>query len=355
MATLTETAYMTRKAVKYGVIFLVAFFFLRIILQIGRDLWVQSHPPPPPTPTVTFGKLPQIIFPSPTPGATDNPTNLTFKLETIQGGLPRLATVGRVYFTPDRGPNLLGLERATAQAQKMGFKDEPQEIGPSDFLWLSQNTPTTTLEININNGSFHILYDYKNDQELLSNKNLPNNQQAATEAKNFLGSNNLLAQDLEAWTAEFDFLRFSYPDIVQVPSLSEADFVRVNLFRANLDELRILPPNPKRSLISFLFSGSRSLDKRIVEVDYYYIPIEKEIFATYPLKPINQAWAEIQSGSGYIANLGENKDGQVTIRNVYLAYLESPETQHYLQPIYVFEGDRNFFGYVPAIDPKWTE
>lgn len=355
MATLTETAYWTRKLVKYGAIFLVAFFFLRIIFQIGRDLWVQYHPPPPPPPTVAFGKLPQINFPIPAPGGISIPTNLTFKLETIQGGLPLLPSVGKVYFTPNREPNLLGLERATVQAQKMGFRGEPEEVNPALFRWTSENTPISTLEIDINSGSFHLLYDYKNDQELLSNKNLPNNQQAASEAKNFLGSNNLLAPDLETGMAEFDYLRFSYPDIVQVPSLSEADFVRVNLFRADLDEMRILPPNPKRSLISFLFSGSRTLDKRIIEIDYYYIPIEKEIFATYPLKPINQAWTEMQSGSGYIANLGENTDGQITIRKIYLAYFESPEIQHYLQPVYVFEGDRNFFGYVAAIDPKWTE
>ncbi len=353
MATLTETAYWTRKFVKYGAIFLVVFFFLRIIFQIGRDLWVEYNPPPPPPPTVSFGKLPQINFP--TPSAEQSIPKLSYKLETIQGGLPRLPSIGKVYFTPNRGPNLLGLERATAQAQKMGFKGEPEEMGRALFRWTSQNTPVSTLEIDINSGSFHLLYDYKNDQELLSNKNLPSNQPAASEAKNFLGNNNLLAADLETGTAEFDYLRFSYPDIVQVPSLSEADFIRVNLFRANLDELRILPPNPKRSLISFLFSGSRTLDKRIVEIDYYYIPIEKEIFATYPLKPINQAWTEMQSGSGYIANLGENKDGQITIRKIYHAYFESPEAQHYLQPIYVFEGDRNFFGYVTAIDPKWTE
>ena len=193
------------------------------------------------------------------------------------------------------------------------------------------------------------------ETEILTSKNLPTNQQAAQEAKNFLVSNGLLAEDLANGTAEFEYLRFSTPELIPVSSLSEADFIRVNLFRANLDDLRILPPNPKKSLISFLFSGSRTPGKRIIEINYTYFPLEKEIFATYPLKPITQAWGELQQGQGFIANLGQNENGQVTIRKVYLAYYDSETLQHYLQPIYVFEGDRNFWGYVPAIDPKWTE
>jgi len=92
-----------------------------------------------------------------------------------------------------------------------------------------------------------------------------------------------------------------------------------------------------------------------VEISYVYFPVEKEIFGTYPLKPVTQAWNELQQGQGYIANLGQNEDGQVTVRKVYLGYYDADTPQHYLQPIYVFEGDKSFFAYVPAVEPKWTE
>ena len=353
MATLTETAYWTRKIIKFGAISLVALVVLRTTFKIGRNIWRQLHPPPPPPPTVSFGKLPKLVFPE--ENLPLEKTKISFKLETIQGGLPKLTQVGKVYFMPQRGPNLLALDRANALAQKIGFRGQPEALSDTLYRWVSQTTPTTTLEMNINNLNFHLVYDYNQDQEVLTSKNLPNNQQAAQEAKNFLVSNGLLEEDLANGTAEFEYLRFGTPQPIPALSLSEADLVRVNLFRANLDDLKIFPPNPKKSLISFLFSGARTSGKRIVEINYTYFPIEKEIFGTYPLKPITQAWNELQSSQGYIANLGQNENGQITIRQVYLAFYDSSSPQHYLQPIYVFEGDKEFFGYVPAVDPKWTE
>lgn len=353
MATLTETAYWTRKIIKLGTIGLIVIIILRSGFKIGRNIWRQLHPPPPPPPTVSFGKLPKLVFPE--ENLPLEKSKISFKLETIQGGLPKLPDVGKVYFIPIKGSNLLALERANALAQKMGFRNQPEAISNTFYRWTSQTTPQTTLEMDINNLNFHLFYDYTQDQEILTSKNLPTNQQAAQEAKNFLISNGLLPEDLANGTAEFEYLRFSQPQLLPVNSLSEADFVRVNLFRANLDDLKILPPNPKKSLISFLFSGSRTPGKRIVEINYTYFPLEKEIFGTYPLKPVVQAWNELQGGQGYIANLGQNQEGQITIRQVYLAYYDSEKTQHYLQPIYVFAGDKDFFGYVSALDPKWVE
>lgn len=350
MATLTETAYWTRKGVKWGTIALVTFIILRTGFKIGKNIWRQIHPPPPPPPTVSFGKLPKLIFPE--EKITGEKSQLSFRLETIEGTLPKLPTIGRVYFMPIKEPNLLDLERANLLARKMGFQNQPEKIRENLYRWREGNT---TLEININTLNFHLFYDYSQDQEVFTSKNLPTNQQAAQEVKNFLTTNGLLTEDLSQGIAEFEYLRFTALELIPAPSLSEADFIRVNLFRAPLSDLKILPPNPKKSLISFLFSGSRTPEKRIIEINYTYFPIEKEIWATYPLKPINQAWNELQAGQGFIANLGTNENKQIIIRKIYLAFYDSPTPQQYLQPIYVFEGDNNFFGYVPAIDPKWWE
>ena len=75
----------------------------------------------------------------------------------------------------------------------------------------------------------------------------------------------------------------------------------------------------------------------------------------YPLKSIQAAWEEFQKNQGFIANLGQNDKNEIIIRKVSLSYYDADKPQHFLQPIYVFEGDRNFIGFLPAIDPKWTE
>jgi hypothetical protein len=76
--------------------------------------------------------------------------------------------------------------------------------------------------------------------------------------------------------------------------------------------------------------------------------------ATYTLKPSSQAWEELTSGKGYILKypaIGTT----VTVRSIRLAYYDSFEPQTYLQPIFVFEGDEGFMGYVAAVASAWTE
>lgn len=351
MATLTQTAKTTRQVLKISAILLVAFIILRISWGVAKDVWKKIHPPPPPPPNVAFGKLPKIKFPEnpPTGG------QLTYRLETIQGALPKLSNVGKVYFMPQRPPNLLALDRAKQKARQMGFTFQPEKIEETLFRWTTPSTPPTTLEMDINSGNFHLRYQFENDQELLTQKNLPTNEQTASEAKSFLQTNGLLTEDLATGSAEFNYLKYLSPNLAPAISLSEADFVRVNLFRADQDSLRIYPPNPKESLVSLLFSGNRERGKRIIEVKYTYYPIDRNNLATYPLKPINTAWQELQAGNGFVANLGQNENNQITVRQVYLAYFDSEEPQTFLQPIYVFQGDRDFYGFVPAIDSQWTE
>lgn len=349
MATLTQTAITTRKALKYSVILLVAIFVLKITWDRGKDVWKKIHPPPPPPPTVAFGKLPKLKFPE------KEISKLTYRLETIQGVLPKLADVSRIYFMPQKPSNLLALDRAKQKARQMGFTGQPENIDGTNYRWITSSAPPTVLEMEINSDNLHLRYQYENDQGLLVQKNLPTNEEAAREAKTFLQNNDLLSEDLATGSAEFNYLRYIPPNLVSAISLSEADFVRANLFRADLNGLRIFPPNPKEALVSFLFSGNRERGKRIIEINYIYYPIDHNTSATYPLRSINTAWQELQAGEGYVANLGQNENKEITIRQIYLAYYDSEEPQIFLQPIYVFEGDNNFFGYVPAIASEWTD
>lgn len=351
MASLTETAHYTRRAITLLIVAFIGYFVLRASFNGAKAVWQKLRPPPPPPPTVAFGKLHQIEF-----SARENPPELSFRLETIEGGLPSLPTVGKVYFMPKKEPGFLDSERAIQKASLMGFSGQPEKVSEVFYRWQNNTEPITKLEMNINNENFYFYYPYKENPSLANQKNLPAADQAVEEAKNFLQSKGYLSADLANGPAETSYLRFVPPDLFPAVSFSEANFIRVNLFWANLDEMRILTPNPKDSLVSFLLSGSRDAKQRIVEIKFTNFPIDQENLATYPLKSAETAWQELQSGQGYIANLGNNQEGKIIIRKVSLAYYDSgEETQTFLQPIYFFEGDRDFIGYVAAIDPQWLE
>jgi hypothetical protein len=352
MTGLTDTAYYTRKGIKYTALGLVLFMVLKFAWGVGLAWWKQRNPPPPPAPEVKFGKLPKTEFPI----SQTNLGALSYRLETIEGTPPNLPTLGRAYFMPGINPGLLALDRAKEKAKKMGFAGEPQPIDQTTYRFQTAADPPTTLEIETISGNFRLSYPYATDPELLANKILPSSPQAITETKGFLAKAGVLGDDLKEGRAEVSYWRLEGGNPVSAISFSEADFVRVDLFRSNLNDLPILATNPRQSNIYLLFSGSKQTEKRIVEAGFSYTPIDRENFSTYPLKTASQGWQELQAGQGYLANLGQNEDGKITIRRIYLAYFEQKGTiQKFLQPIFVFEGDKNFFAYVSAVDSNYTE
>jgi len=344
MSNLTVTAHYTRRVIFWSVVGLTGFVVIKGAITTAGAIWKKLHPEPPPPPNLLFGTLPQLSFPAPDQIL---PEKISYKLETVDG-LPKFPEMTNVYFITKIEPNLLSLERANQKALRMGFRSTPEALEKFRYRWNNLQIPPSTLEMDVTSGNFYLRYPYENDPSLLTAKNLANNEQAIREARSLLSNAGLLTEDLASGSAEVSYYHFDPPKLVAAPSLSEADFIRVDLFRAPLNNVPVLPPNPTRSLISVLLSGSRESGKRIVEAEFAYAPVERETFGTYPLKPIDKAWQELQAGQGYIANLGENPTGNITIRRIYLAYYESEETQSLLQPVYVFEGDGNFAAYVTA-------
>jgi hypothetical protein len=108
-------------------------------------------------------------------------------------------------------------------------------------------------------------------------------------------------------------------------------------------------------LVSFLISGASSKERRFVQINFTYNPIDRQRFETYPLKAVSSAWEELKAGGGYVAALGENTDGKIEITKVYLGYFEAETSQNFLQPIFVFEGRDNFWGFVSAVAKEWVK
>lgn len=350
MATLTETAYYARKFVIWGILGLIALIFLRIGLGWGISLWKKSRPQAPFPPTVAFGKLPALKFP---PSVTPS-SNLIYTLETVEGNLPLATSTANVYFIPKVPYDFLALSRAKEFAQRLGFTEEPFALTKTLYLWQDPKNSLRTLQKDLLSNNFTLAYDFSQEAASLSQENLPSPQEAVLEAKNFLQNLDLYPPELVAGSSRTSFWRISGKDLLPALSLSEADAVRVDFFRAPLDNFPILPPFYKQSPIFFLFGGAKAPEKRVLKVNYaFWVPDPKNS-ATYPLKTPERAWEELELGTGFIASLAQNAQ-KIVIRKVYLAYLDSPEYQLYLQPIFVFEGDKEFVAYVPAIKSEWRE
>lgn len=348
MATLTETAYYTRKAIKWGIIGLISLLVLRVIFDFTVDTWRRLHPPPPPPPTVAFGRLPAIKFPSQSsPSAKFN-----FTLETIEGK-PYLATSSAtVFFMPKPAANLLSLIRAKQFAGRLGFQEEPETNNQTRYLWRDKQNPLRTLDYDIVNNNFELSYDYPADLSLFAEKNLPSSENAIITAKKFLQDLNINISLLDNGETKVSFWQLNGNTLVKTTSLANADAVRVDLGRENLTGMKLLSPHYPDELIYFVFSGSSQSSKKILKASYKFWPVETEEKATYPLKTAVSAFTELKNNQGFIVRMGSTNE--VTIRKISLAYFYSQDYQEFLQPIFVFEGDPDFMAFVPALDPNWV-
>lgn len=354
MATLTETAYYTRKGVKVTAGLIVGIIILRFLFGLAQQAWLALFPPPPPPATMAFGLLPKVKFPQ--TEISSSSAQYTYTIETVDGKLPKFPGNLKVYFIPKPGSSFGGFDKMKAQATRMGFTSDPQKITGEVDKWgfTDPFIPLRHLEYNATTSYFRLYYDFRFDLSLFANKNFPAEAKIIADAQDFFDNFGLSNRDLLTGKPEISYYKLDTDNLVKATSLFEADAVRVNLLRVDITDLKavysIVIPNPREGLVSMLVSGSGDKNKKILEAKYYYQTIDYENFATYPLITASVALEMLKNGQGFVASASKSKN--VVIREVYLGYYDADVVQSYLQPVVVFSDDKDFKAYVPAIPPN---
>lgn len=353
MNNLTQVSIIARKTIRYTIYFIVFLTIGRILLSSAISIYLKIYPPGPPPPTVKFGKLTPIPFPSgaPTP-------KLTFTLETATGGYPtNIPTQAKVYFMPKVSSNLLSLDTAKTEAQSLNFNDpNPQQESTYLYKFKDQNFPTS-MEINIITGAFSISYDLTADRSPIESRP-PAAEIAASEFRSDLSGANKLPGDLTGPMIP-SYLKLVNGKLSPVLALSEADVVKVNLFRAPYDNLPSMTADPYESNVWAMISGGQQKDQQIIASQYHYFPVDPKQYATYPIITPQQAFSQLRAGNAYVATMGEYKDGDsLKIRNIYLAYFDPGTPSDFYQPIYVFDSgetdpSNSFIAYFPAVNASY--
>lgn len=353
MATrLTETAYQTRKVINWGILMVICYLILRFFWGVLLTFLLIIFPPKPPVPTNIFGKLPQIKYPV----AEAKVTDYNLQLETIEGRVPTASPSATVYFMPKSPANLLALTRASEFAKKLNLNPNPVQESKNIYRFDDPELVDRYMKFDIVSDNFILRYQYENDTGVFLERGLPPIETAKADAKNILQTNNLAVDDLvKGGTVKVSYFKLVGNQLVETSSLSQADAVRIDYFRRAVGGVVTLTPNPAEGAISFIYSGAKNTKKRLLQFAYTYWPVDMETKGTYALKDSTAAWEEFKSGKGYIARKPNNDTKDVVVRRVYIAYYDSLEPQLYMQPIFVFEGDNGFLGYLQAVTSEWVE
>lgn len=341
MATLTEASIMSRKGVRYTIYAIISLVILRMLIMTGVSIYKKIFPPPPEAASIAFGKLTKIPFPD------KKKHTLSFSLETPEGGIPQFPLLSKVFFMPKTASNLLSLDVAKDKVQRLGFSPEPQQITESVYKFFHKSSPST-IEINIITGAFSISYELNVDPTPLAVRP-PQPEIGSTAVKSFLSSASLYPADFTG-EADHKYLKTQGGAFVPALSLSDANIVRIDLFRKSYDELPAVTATPKEGNIWFMVSGIKERGKEVIAGEYRYFPVDETQVATYPIKSGDAVWQEFISGNYYPASLGTTvENDSIKIRKIYLAYYDSGIYNEFYQPVYVFEGDKDFVGYIPAV------
>ena len=348
MTTLQQVTTVTRKFLAISTMLLLGFLIIYFGIRIGIAIKEKLHPTPPPPPTVSYGKLPHIPFP-----AIPDIPKFTFTLNTITGNLPNFGDRGKVFTINQVTPSLLALSNAKKTVATVGFSKEPVPISDTKYAWTNDDVLPKTITMNIQTHDFTLTSSYMTDPTVLQATNVPDQTTAVQNAKNFLGGLSVLPDDVDDSKTKVTLFTISNNSLLPATSLSQAQIVRVDFFQHDIDGHAIYYTQPSYTSMYMLLASTDTPDPQIVEAHFVHQEVASDN-ANYPIKSAQQAYKDLQDGNAYFASFDPNTQ-QVIIRNVSLGYFMSDTPQHYLMPIYVFQGDNNFFAYVSAVTTNWIE
>jgi hypothetical protein len=344
MSSLTYVAHASRKIIKYGGSGLIAFVLLWSIISFSIKAYKTAHPKYIP-PTVRYGALPKIIFPEKSLGEK------SFNFEFTDDKIPNFGDQSRVYIIYRSTTKILALEEGKEIAKQFDFKNDPIETGEGVYEFKNEET-NKILTMDVLEGDFKLKYPYLEDQSILEIRNVPNKTKAIEIASSFLESGKKYTDDLKKGEKIISYWKISDGTLKSVLAQSEANVVKVDFYRKNLEEKwKIVSPQNGEASVSVLISGSDDKNKQIIKANFKYVDIDRESFSTYPIKTVEQAIENLKANNYWpLLDVGLKN---VVIRDITLSYYEPVTLTQYLQPVYVFKGDNNFTAFVPAIIDKY--
>jgi hypothetical protein len=243
---------------------------------------------------------------------------------------------------------------------------KPEQPTETRYVWSNQDQLSSKLDMNIISGHFTLIKQWQNNPSIATLANFTSDKQVITDTSNYLKKVGLLEDDTIGFE-KLTYLKNDSGKLIPALSLSDADFVQLDYFRKNIDEIDptsktkgivatypFYRTDPSKGLIRAVVSGSKAINEKIIDLDYAYTNIDYTRNGTYPIKTGEEAWQELLAGGGYVAPTGPQK-GEVKIRKIFLGYYDSNVNQKYAMPIYIFLGDQGFAAYVSAVKNEWVE
>lgn len=338
MANLVKVTKETRILLKVGGIVFGAFFLLYLGAKGGSIIQNLFFPKPPPPPKQEFGKLPQISFPS------QGGAGIQFRVNTIDGQLPKLADRVNVYKLTQPQADLLALKNAKNTLSSANFVENQIKLSDTLYQW-SQTSTGVIIQYDIGTKNFTINSNYLTNPYLSTTNLIPNEGDIKNGLISFLSSINADATDLDFEKSTVDFLQLKGGSLVKSENLGSAKFARIALVQLPVDKIPIIYDTPTDSILHFTVSYPNG-NFQVLAGQFLHHQPDLQNKSDYPIKTALQAFEDLKNGNAYMIN--PQNLTNIDITDVEVRYYLDKNTTEYLLPVIVFTGI-NFTAYVQGI------
>src|SRR5690606_27453700 len=154
---------------------------------------------------------------------------------------------------------------------------EPTKLSETDYRWDTTDPISSSVTINTITGAFTLDRKWQDDPSYATPNLYYSNVQAVERTKNILSRLSLLPADVKEGEARDPlFFKCENGQLVPAPSLSQAHFIQIDLYRTPIDEIKVINPRQDKGLISALLALQREDDKQFIRLEYNYFPVERE-------------------------------------------------------------------------------
>ena len=350
--TLTELSVYVRRFLPLVVIllFVVLIFYYAFRLLI---IYVSVRKTPQSLYINTiFDKLPPIKLESTTAVQPKK-----FTLDTIEGRPVTATATANIYFLPPAISKLGYRQRLVTMANTLGFDTDLTGYSLNDTQTQAKyQEASQEATIDIANFNFSYQYYINQNPRLFAFASIPSKNAAENTAVEFLRSLNKYPEELAQGRTNIIYIRYSPQnnELKVVDNPDEANMVEVDFYRADIDGVPVVSPTyfNSQNYVVMVFGEDTP---KIVKAQIKFFDRSTEQVGVYPLKSGDEAWKELQAGKGFhVAATTEDEQG-VNISKMFVGYLDPDISQDYIQPVYVFLGDKGYVGYVPAVQSDFIQ
>lgn len=297
-----------------------------------------------------FDKLPPIKLNTTT---TIKPKKFT--LDTIEGRPVTATATANIYFLPTATSRLGYRQRLTTMAKTLGFDTEKTSYSLNETQAKYQEA-SQEATIDIANFNFSYQYYINQDPRLFAFATIPSKSAAENAAIDFLRTLNKYPERLAQGKMNTIYIKYSPStnELKVLDSPDEANMIEVDFYRADIDGIPVVVPSyfNSQNYVVMVFGDDKP---KIVKAQIKYFDRSTEQVGVYPLKTGDEAWQDLQSGKGFHIAATADDEAGVNISKMFIGYLDPDIAQDYLQPVYVFLGDKGYVGYVPAVKSEYIQ